>query len=228
MLRGLVFDLDGTLTRLKLPLEAMRNDTKAYFLSKGLPQDILEPADGISSSTAKAEEYFMSIGVPIREWNEMESEVDVVLSKHEDHSAEDVTLFDGALNTITQLRELGLKTAILTNNGRNAVDIMLEKIPLRQYFDIIQTRHESPSPKPYPDGINRVIELLGLMSDEAIYVGDALIDVTAATRAGVEFWGVSTGETAKTTLYLAGARRVFGSLSDIIPIVKERLGLAPN
>ncbi|MHA1577485.1 MAG: HAD family hydrolase, partial [Candidatus Thorarchaeota archaeon] len=202
--------------------------TKAYFLSKGLPPDLLEPADGISSSTAKAEEYFLSTGLPISEWDGMKSEVDVVLSKHENHSAEDVTLFDDALTTIVHIRDLGLKTAILTNNGRDAVDIMLEKIPLAEYFDFIQTRHESPSPKPYPDGINSILKLLGLASNEVIYIGDALIDGTAATRAGVEFWGVSTGETVTTTLYLAGATRVFDSLSDIIPIVKERLDVSTN
>lgn len=222
MLKCIVFDLDGTITKLKLPLEAMRNDTKAYFLSKGLPPELLELADGISSSTAKAKDYFLSVGVPIREWNGMESEIDIVLSKHEDHSAEEVSLIENALETVKHLRYLGLKTAILTNNGRRAVDIILDKTSLGDYFDIINTRHESPNPKPAPDGILKVVELLGMKISEVVYVGDALIDGTAATRAGVEFWGVTTGETTEEGLLKAGASIVVDRISKLIPIVQER------
>lgn len=222
MLKCIVFDLDGTITKLKLPLEAMRNDTKAYFLGKGLPPELLEPADGISSSTAKAKDYFLSVGVPIRDWNAMESEIDIVLSKHEDHSAEEVTLIENALETVKHLRSLGLRTAILTNNGRRAVDIILDKTSLRDYFDIINTRHESPNPKPAPDGILKIVELLGMKTSEVVYVGDALIDGTAATRAGVEFWGVTTGETTEEGLLKAGASIVVDRISKLIPIIQER------
>ena len=61
MLKVLVFDLDGTITHLTLPLEAMRRDTKAYYISKGLPSETFESADGISSSTGKARTYFLNI-----------------------------------------------------------------------------------------------------------------------------------------------------------------------
>ncbi|MHA1636907.1 MAG: HAD family hydrolase [Candidatus Thorarchaeota archaeon] len=222
MLRCIVFDLDGTIIKLTLPLEAMRNDTKAYFLAKGLPSELLEPADGISSSTAKAKGYFLSEGLPISEWNDMTSEVDIVLSKHEKHSASEVTLIDNALETVKHLRTLDLKTAILTNNGRHAVDIILDNISMSDYFDIIQTRHESPNPKPAPDGILSIVELLGMKPTEVVYVGDALIDGTAATRAGVEFWGVTTGETNEEGLLKAGASIVVDHISKLIPIVKER------
>jgi len=61
VLKALVFDMDGTITELALPLEAMRADTKEYYIAKGLPAEILEPADGISSSTAKARDYLQWI-----------------------------------------------------------------------------------------------------------------------------------------------------------------------
>ena len=62
MLKALVFDMDGTITHLTLPLEAMRSDTTKYFISKGLPPELLEPADGISSTTGKARDYFLNNG----------------------------------------------------------------------------------------------------------------------------------------------------------------------
>ncbi len=223
MLQAIIFDLDGTLTKLKLPLEAMRSDTKKFFISKGLPPELIEPADGISSTTGKARKYFIPHRIDEYQWDLWQIELDGILSSHEDTSAVDVTLMDGTFDTLSKIRKIGLKTAILTNNGRNAVDIMLSKIPLTDYFEVIQTRHESRSPKPYPDGLHQVVERLGIDSDEAVYVGDALIDGVAARRAGVEFWGVATGETKEDDLRDAGATIVVSSLREILDHVVKRV-----
>ncbi|MHA2379700.1 MAG: HAD family hydrolase [Candidatus Thorarchaeota archaeon] len=216
MLKAVVFDLDGTLTVLALPLDAMRGDTKEYYLKRGMPAGLLEPEDGISSSTLKAKDYFLSQGVSPEVWDRMQAEIDKILSAHEGWAATDARLIDGSLEVIRELKARGLKTAILTNNGRGAVDQILRKIPLSGLFDVIQTRHESPSPKPYPDGLWSIVEKLGVGVDEAVYVGDARIDAAAANRAGLEFWGVATGETPKDALIKAGAARVFDSLKQIL------------
>jgi HAD superfamily hydrolase (TIGR01549 family) len=220
MLKALVFDMDGTLTVLTLPLEDMRRDTKDYYVSKGFPAELLDDADGISSSTSKAREFFLTNGVSQFEWNRWESEVDEILSRHEGFAAETASLLEGALDVLTRIRRMGIKTAILTNNGRSAVDKIVNQLPLREYFDIIQTRHESPKPKPFPDGILKIINDLGVSKDEAVYVGDALIDAAAAKRAGIEFWGVATGETPMESLKRAGASRVFSRLDDILEFIE--------
>lgn len=216
MLKALVFDMDGTITKLSLPLEAMRQDTKDYFISKGLPSEMLEPADGISSSTAKAKEYFLSNGISLNLWNKMDEEVDAILSAHEGYAAATAEQLPGTLEIVDKLRSDGFLTAILTNNGRSSVNQIMTQIPLAEHFNIIQTRHESPKPKPYPDGILKIINDLGVSLEEAVYIGDALIDGAAASRAGIEFWGVATGETSVDALKEAGATLVFESLDGIV------------
>jgi phosphoglycolate phosphatase len=215
LLKALVFDMDGTITELALPLETMRQDTKDYYIQRGFPIELLEPADGISSSTAKAKEYFLSNGLQLSEWERMEYEVDEILNMHEGFAAANANLIEGALDIIDQIRKAGLMTAILTNNGRSAVEKIMRQIPLADYFDVIQTRHESPQPKPYPDGLLKIASQLGVSLDEMVYVGDALIDATAAKRAGIEFWGVITGETPANTLQEAGASIVCETLDGI-------------
>ena len=212
MLKALVFDMDGTITHLTLPLEAMRHDTKEYYISKGVPPDLFEPADGISSSTGKAKNYFLSNGFSHEQWGMMEAEVDTILSQHEGFAAANATPIDDSLEIVRKLRDAGFKTAILTNNGRPALEKIMKQIPLHENFDLIQTRHESPRPKPYPDGLLKITDELGVESTEVVYIGDALIDGAAAKRAGIEFWGVSTGETSANALYDAGASKVFESL----------------
>ncbi len=222
MLKALVFDMDGTITKLTLPLEAMRQDTKDYYVERGFPSELLEPADGISSSTAKAKEYFLSNGLQLSEWEKMEAEVDQILSQHEGFAAANAVLIEGTLDIIGEIRHSGIFTAILTNNGRLAVNKIMEQLPLVDYFDIIQTRHESPQPKPYPDGLLKLAVELGITPNEMVYVGDALIDATAARRAGIEFWGVATGETPADVLRDAGASIVFRSLAGVLDEVRNR------
>ena len=222
VLKALVFDMDGTITKLALPLEAMRSDTKEYYIAKGLPAEILEPADGISSSTAKARDYFLSNGYSLDDWIIMEREVDIILDRHEGSAAESAEPLSGALGVVKKIRALGFLTAILTNNGRSSVDKILTQIPLVEHFQIIQTRHESPLPKPHPDGLVKIIGDLNVEPEEAVYIGDALIDGTAADRAGIEFWGVATGETSASALLDAGATQVFESLDGILQEVLSR------
>jgi phosphoglycolate phosphatase len=216
MLKALVFDMDGTITVLKLPLEAMRRDTKQYYITKGFPSNKFDASDGISSSTGKAREYFLSNGISEEEWNHMESEMDVILSKHEGFAAANAVPIEGALDIVKKIRDAGLKTAILTNNGRPALDKIVKQVPLEEYFDLIFTRHETPKPKPFPDGLWKIASELGVDKSEVLYIGDALIDGTAAKRAGIEFWGVATGETTADKLYEAGASRVFSSLLEVL------------
>ena len=216
MLKALVFDMDGTITHLTLPLEAMRHDTKEYYISKGAPSDLFEPADGISSSTDKARDYFLNNGLSQKEWNTMETEIDTILTQHEGFAADTASLIQGSLEIVRRLRNAGFKLAILTNNGRPALDKIMRKIPLRENFDLIQTRHESPRPKPFPDGLLKIADELGVRLNEIVYVGDALIDGAAASRAGIEFWGVSTGETPADALFDAGASKVFNSLEGVL------------
>ena len=223
MLKAVVFDLDGTLTVLTVPLEAMRRDTKQFLFNRGLPEGIIDRSDGISSSTFKAKAHFLSQGMALSEWERLEAEIESMLSGYESSAAEDVRPIDGALDVVREVRARGLKTAILTNNGRQAVDIVLGMIPMGSLFDLVQTRNESPTPKPFPDGLMAIARKLGVKMTEAVYVGDASIDAAAAARAGIEFWGVTTGETSRDILLSGGAKLVFGSLGEILPPIDDRL-----
>jgi len=223
MLEAVVFDLDGTIIALTLPLNKMRDDTKDFYLKKGLPPHLLDSTDGISSSTKKAKQYFMERGMSEEEWDQLQREVDVVLNKHESDAANEVRLVDKAKSVVKSVSDMGLKTAILTNNGREAVDKILDQINVDHLFDVIQTRNESPNPKPFPDGLIRVLKRLDVKPSEAIYVGDASIDAEAARRAAIAFWGVATGEVKKEELLEVGAEEVFDELKGILPALRKRL-----
>ena len=52
--------------------------------------------------------------------------------------------------------------------------------------------------KPSPDGLNLMIDRLGMNKCDVLYIGDSYIDAETAHNAGVDFAGVTTGSTSKS------------------------------
>lgn len=78
---------------------------------------------------------------------------------------------------------------------------------------------EIEEPKPSPDALLEMMERLGMSTDECCYVGDSILDVQMAKRAGIKVFSVATGDNSKEELRAAGADWVVNNLSEL----KEKL-----
>ncbi len=154
--RGVVFDMDGTLIDSALDFRRIRAEA-------GVPD-----------------------GRPILEYLETapgddRRRVTEVLLRHEREAAEGCTLRDGAADLIEALAARRLKTALLTRNSADSVGIVLERFGLR--FDCWLSR-EHAEPKPSPQPVLKIARLLGLPPAALLMVGDYLFDVQAGKAAG--------------------------------------------
>jgi HAD superfamily hydrolase (TIGR01509 family) len=155
-IRGLIFDLDGTLVDSGLDFDLMRREM-------GLPekQPILEALDLLEEGRR--------------------SECWAVLSRHEREGAERATLMPGVAELIELLTARGIHRAVFTRNGRQAALRTLERLGLA--FDPVVAREDAPA-KPDPTGIWKVCAAWGLRPHEVAMVGDYLFDIEAGRRAG--------------------------------------------
>jgi len=154
--RGVIFDLDGTLTEPLLDFEAIRREL-------GIPsrQPILEALETFEpAARARAE---------------------VVLRRHEMDAIAAATLADGCRELLALLDAHDVATAILTRNIRAAVEDFTGRFGLR--FAAVFTREDGP-PKPAPDGARALCQRLGLPASEVWAVGDYKYDVIAGREAG--------------------------------------------
>lgn len=101
--------------------------------------------------------------------------------------------FPGMVELIRKLRDSGRAVALFTGRGRPSTDLILRSMGLVDLFQVTVCGEEVPRSKPAPDGINRILEHLGRGPDEAVYVGDAVMDVTAARAAGAVSVAVTWG-----------------------------------
>ena len=155
-IRGVVFDLNGTLTVPVLDFAAMRAE---IGIAEG---DILH-----SLARMSEDERSRALGV---------------IGRHEDAAAADSELSDGARELLDFITAAGIKTGVVTRNCRTSVDTFSRKHGVA--FDAVITREDAP-PKPSPEPLTAAVERMGLGKHEVIYVGDFELDRLTGEAAGV-------------------------------------------
>lgn len=116
---------------------------------------------------------------------------DIVQKALEEHPYNDfvlpvLTLETGLLESLTWLKELGIKLGICTNRS-NAVPDLLRRFGLNSFFTTLKTAYNC-NPKPDPQGLLEIVEEWDLSKNQIAFLGDTFADEKAAHRAGVHFW----------------------------------------
>lgn len=76
-------------------------------------------------------------------------------------------------------------TAISTNRT-DTMESILDTFALWPWFDMVVTATTAPRPKPAPDGLVMILEHFAVRPDEAIYIGDSVIDEEHCAGVGVD------------------------------------------
>lgn len=155
--RGVVFDLDGTVVDSALDFEAMRREME---IAEGHP--VLEALAAMHADAARR--------------------CQEILDRHEQAGAERAVLIPGVAEFIAMLHRRGVPTAVWTRNGRAATDKTLQRLNLS--FERVVTREDAPA-KPDPSAIWGICEAWNVDRREMLMIGDYVFDLEAAKRAGI-------------------------------------------
>ena len=135
-----------------------------------------------------------------------------------------IELFPGTEEMLAEIRKRGYKTGIATSRLRESLELALEKFDLTKYFDAIVSIEDIENPKPAPDTILKALEKLDAKPENAIMVGDSILDILCAKNADVASvlvsWSATLSEKAKED-FAEGERPDYiiqqpGELLDII------------
>lgn len=119
------------------------------------------------------------------------------MEKADEVMTENSSFFPGALELVRKWKAQGYKLAIVTTKYHHRIETILQKYQEPDLFDMIVGGDEVMYPKPDPQGLFQVLEEWGLTKEQALYVGDSLVDARTAQAASVDFAGVTTGTTGK-------------------------------
>ena len=94
-------------------------------------------------------------------------------------------VMEGAKNIICTLKDSGLKLAVASSSGISRIEQSLDKIGVRDEFDVIVSGMKVENPKPAPDVFLKAAEELNVSPDECIVIEDSLNGMKAAKNAGM-------------------------------------------
>jgi len=175
MLKGIIFDFDGTLA-----------ETNTLIL-KSLEKTFIELFGAYTH-----EQLMDCIGPPLiatgRRLLPENPQVFVNTYRKYQFALHDdmVSAFPGVMEMLDKLSELDLKLAIVTSKRRDAFLKGLRKLEMEKYFHETVAEDDVKNHKPDPESMNLVLSQLDLSAEECIMVGDNYHDILAAQAVGMK------------------------------------------
>ena len=233
-LRGVVFDLDGTLVD-SAPGLAHAVDMALYALELPQPGEarvitwIGNGADVLMERAlnwARQERAALraASGKPAIDDADIPQEEQArVLRKLFDRyyvaSVEEGSfLFPDVETTLAALHANGTPMALVTNKPTPFVAPLLESLGIARYFSVVIGGDDVKNKKPHPEPLLLVAKQLELAPQSLLFVGDSRNDILAAQAAGFVSVGLTYGYNYGEAITLSKPDMVFDRFRDILPV----------
>jgi HAD superfamily hydrolase (TIGR01509 family) len=102
-----------------------------------------------------------------------------------DKLKEKIVAIPGIREILDQLAKK-YRLAIASGTSRKHIEDRLKALGLAHYFEVVVGHEDIENQKPAPDLLHACLEKLRLDADEAVFVGDMVIDIQMGKAAGVK------------------------------------------
>ncbi len=193
-----IFDLDGTLLDTLGDLHAAVNHALREF---SFPERSLEEVRAfIGNGVVK----LMERSTPDGTDTETQAKcLDAFRGYYLAHMRDMTAPFEGVTQMMWELREKGIKTAVVSNKLHEAVKELCEDYFPGLIDEAIGVSVESER-KPNPVNVLKALDHFGADRYSAVYIGDSEVDVQTAHNANLKCIGVTWGFRTKQELLSAG------------------------
>ena len=118
--------------------------------------------------------------------DQLEEAIEIHRVFQTDTYLEKIRMFPGTLELIHELKERGYRVAVVTSRRKPTTVMGLEKFELMDVLDCIVTADETEKHKPDPEPVLFALKSLNCQPEEAIMVGDTVMDMGCGKAAGVK------------------------------------------
>jgi beta-phosphoglucomutase len=111
--------------------------------------------------------------------------------------SEQIFPVDGLNNFLDFIKELGFKIALATSAPPENISLILERLGITEYFDVIVDKTHVTRGKPDPEVYLKTVENLKTDNEYCVVFEDSLSGVRSAIQAGIRVIGVTTSHSAE-------------------------------
>jgi len=124
--------------------------------------------------------------------------------------------FAGAADLLRTTKKAGLSVVLATSASEGEAEHLTAAIDADDVIDVVTTKADVDASKPDPDIVQTALDKAGLHAADAVFVGDTVWDVQAASRAGVPCVCVLSGGISEGELREAGAIAVYRDVAQLL------------
>ena len=133
---------------------------------------------------------------------------------HYQAQQDSISLFQGVLPMLADLRQRQHALAVATGKSRRGLDACLAAVELQGLFDASRTADETAD-KPHPRMLHELMAELGVDASRVLMIGDTTHDLQMAVNAGCASVGVSYGAHAPDAFGALGPRFIAHSVPEL-------------
>ena len=102
-------------------------------------------------------------------------------------------IYPGVIEGLQAWRSSGLKMGVVTNKPAIFTEVLLDRMGLADYFDVVVSGDTTAFKKPHPEPIRYACEWMGVAPEDNLHIGDSKNDIAAARAAGSAIFCVPYG-----------------------------------
>jgi HAD superfamily hydrolase (TIGR01549 family) len=221
-IKAVIFDLDGTIASFNLDYKALRGEVRSYLLRVGVPASVLSLKDSIFDMLKKTMIYVKNTGKSVEAMDEIRNEALAIAEKYELEAAANTDLLPGAYETLKALKQMDLKIGLFTLNSDKAANYILQRFKLGDFFGVTVPRNKVNFVKPNPEHLETALKVLGVTPEEAVVVGDGVVDMESARELKAIAVGLPAVASKADQLMRRGANFIITSITDL-PVLVESI-----
>lgn len=191
MSKAVIFDADGTILDTITTISYYVNETLKELGYSTIEEQRYNYLLGYGANHL-IKEALREVGAPLDD-----AYVEKVLNRYnEKYNANTSYLtkaFDGVDELLVKLRKKDCKLAVLSNKPDPTLQLVVEEIFGQGVFDIAMGQMENIRKKPDPEGVNLILEKLGIDRTDTYFIGDTEVDIETGKNAQVKTIGVTWG-----------------------------------
>lgn len=219
-IRGVAFDLDGTLIISHVDFEKMKEEIIRIFGAHGINQTLFNTSELTYVIIRRGLNLLSSQGVPDSGLRQTRIDITRTMNRVELESIPKVKAMPGVPETLLELKNRGIEIGVITRGCRAYTLAALMKIGIFQIIDVILARDDVDKPKPHPSHLLELVKMLEVDRDEVVLVGDHPTDYKCAKAAQVAFVGIHSGSTELEDLVRGDPKAtIIDGLKDLLKVL---------